>query len=423
MKKIRTVKLKLKRVKIVVKQWLKQAKKIIKDGANRYSRIILYSFGFTASVVFIVLSFFFKSNGATVSSSVGTGLLTSLIVSVTINYANDKRQKKEIEQKKKVVLSGIHDGSIEVYRTVIYQINKYIMLRDIPLQPFYELYKDFSQYRVFKQFLEKTELSTFERILEETELSKLSSNEHKLVEELFDFSHYSIYYLVAELKRLPKHEYYIKEILEEAEFEGLASNLLNDKYIEQAEQIKSFWDTRIVDYKKCIGFLQLTLYISSKIISSIEYFKVDAIKEEKNIKDRLELLYYEEIYAKSDEYLKYLREQEEEEEEIEKYYSEHPEEYEKAQAQLAESLNETPEDANLRCLHLAICGISIYHIDDLLNMIDSNSEKALLFVAQNDIQAALKKDRKKRKAIEIKFGKGYLKRAKKLIPQKPDGLV
>lgn len=131
----------------------------------------------------------------------------------------------------------------------------------------------------------------------------------------------------------------------------------------------------------------------------------------KKIKDNLNQRYFEEIYSKSDEY---IEKQIEEAQARDEYYATHPEEYEEAERQFEEWQKETPEDRILKDLYYSICGISAYSIDDLIDKLDSNSEKSLLFLTRDDIQRSLKKSWKKRKAIKRKFGSDYFQKAERL---------
>lgn len=370
--------------------------------------IILYCFSFAIGIVLIMLSFFLKDNWINVSSGVGTGLLTSLIVSIAINYGNDKRQERKLLEDKRLVLSDIIDGSIGVYSEVVYKMNEYIMFNNIPLKSFYGFYDDFSLYDEFEDYLKKLDID------------KLSESERMQLEILFNIEIYSVNHLVVEIKRLSKYEYYLKGLLTKDEFNGLTSNSANDSYMDYAKHINDFWSEGegIINYEKCVHFLRMTLYICSKIIASIRYCRADVIEKEENIKYDLDQRYFQEIYSQSDEY---IEKQIEAAQERDEYYAIHPEEYEEAERQFEEWQNETPEDRILKDLYYSICGISAYRVVDLLDKLDGNSEKSLLFLTQEDIQRSLKKSWKKRKAIKRKFGNDYLQKAEILKVDKTNG--
>ncbi|TGE38610.1 hypothetical protein E4K67_11885 [Desulfosporosinus fructosivorans] len=395
MKKVRATKRKFKKAKKAIMAWL----------VSR-SHIILYCFGFAVGIALIVLSFKLKENWINVSSGVGTGLLTSLVVSISINYKNDKRQERKLLEDKRLVLSDIINVSINIYRDVVYRINEYVMFSNIPPKSFYGFYDDFSSYNEFEDYLKKLDVD------------KLSESERTHLKTLLNIGNNRIDYLVAELKRLPKHEYYLKGLLTKDEFNGLTSNFANDAYMDYAEHINDFWNDGIINYEKCVRFLRMTLYICSKIIASIQYCRADVIEKEESIKDEIGQRYYEEIYLQSDEYIEKQIEQAQARDE---YYAAHPEEYEELERQFEEWQNETPEDRILKDLYYSICGISAYRLEDLLGKLDSNSEKSLLFLTQDNIQRSLKKSWKKRKAIKRKFGNDYLQKAEKLNKDKTNG--
>lgn len=353
---------------------------------------MIYSIVFICGVGLIALSFQAKDNWQNVCSGVGTGLLTSLTVSVIINAENNAREKRKKDEEKRFVLNDIIESSIDVYEDVIHRINEFITLTDVADKSVYKLYEEFTTYNRFEKQLKAIDIAT------------VSDELKKRLNTLFNFDNYMIKYLVAELKRLPKQEYYLRGILTQEECHDLVSNFANDSYLEYVTHIQDFWDDDIKNLEKCIQFLRMTVYICSKTISSFSYSKKKAEEKEKLIHDRITQLYYDEVYSKSDEYFQEQRERAEAEEE---YYAAHPEEWD-LQRQIDEATSETPEDRVLNDLYHCICGFSEYGIDELLVKLDSNSEKTIAFLKSEKIQKSLKKKRKLRKAIVDKFGKNYL---------------
>lgn len=368
----------------------------------RHFHIILYFLGFLLGITLIWLSFSLTGNWITVTSGVGTGLLTSLVVSIAINYANDKRQEMKLLEDKKVVLGDIIETTIDVYEDVVSRINEYVMFSNSPPNSLYSFYNDFSPYNKFADYLKKLDID------------KLSESEQSHLEKLFNIGNYRIDHLVAELKQFPKHDYYLRGLLTEDEFNKLTSNTANNQYMNYAEHINDFWNDGIINYEKCIFFLRLTLRICSKIIESIQYCQADVIKKEENIKNRLSERYYYEVYSLSDEY---IEEQQEKQQARDEYYANHPDEYH-------EEMEETEEDILLKPLYYAICGWSADSVNDVLDSLDRqnvNRETVLLFLARDDVQASLKKSWKKRRVIKKKFGKDYLQKAKKLNENNTNG--
>lgn len=375
----------------------KSGKLAICTGIQKQARMLLYSLIFICAVGLILLSFFVTNNWVNVCSGVGTGLLTSLVVSVIINAENGAREKRKRDEEKHFVLNDIIEISLDVYEDVIYRINEFITMTSIYEKPIYELYEKFSIY------------NEFEAKLKAFDISAATADEKERLHNLFNFENYRIDHLVAELKRLPKSEYYLRGILTQEECNNLISNYANDTYLAYAALIQSFDEDSTKSKEDCIQFLRMTVYICSKTISCFTYSKNKARSQESTIQEKVSQLYYDEIYSRSDEYIEEQIQRAEAEEE---YYAAHPEELERREREWEESLNETAEDRILKDLYYCICGYSAYGIDELLAKLDAESPKAIAFLKTEEIQKSLKKKRKLNRAVMSKFGKDY--RSKKI---------
>lgn len=382
---------KAKKYKQKIKRRVDNIKKFLKCRARQ----ILYLLVLIVGICLITFSFRTEGNLASVLSGVGTGLLTSLVVSVIINAENDSREKRKRNEDKHFVLKDIVDSSIDVYEDTIYRVNEFIIFSKVTVTPIYKLYDDFHDYNDFEKEIKQIDYDT---ATEETKIQ---------LKTLFNFDNYRIDYLVAELKRLSKQEYYLKGLLNKDEYKKLTSNFANDIYLEYAEQLSEFWDNEIKDINKCIYFLRMTLYITSKVIDSLSYSRKIAIVKEAVIQERLSERYYEEVYCCSEEYFQKEIERAEAEQE---YYADHPEELEELQRQAEEAYNETPEDRVIKDLYYCICGFSCHTIGELLDKLEPDSKKAIAFLCRKDIQKSLNKKWKLRKAVKVKFGNDYKKK-------------
>lgn len=375
------------------KKLLKSTRSSICSKLQKNAKQMIYSIVFICGVGLISLSFLVKDNWINICSGVGTGLLTSLVVSVIINAENNAREKRKKDEEKRFVLNDIIEISIDVYEDVIHRINEFITLTDVADKPVYKLYDDFTTY------------NHFEEQLKAIDIAAASDEVKKRLNTLLNFDNYRIDHLVAELKRLPKLEYFLRGILTQEECNNLISNNANDSYLEYATHIQDFWYNDIKNKDKCIRFLRMTIYICSKTISCFLYSRKKAEEKEKHIQERIAQLYYDEVYSNSDEYIEEQIGRTEAEAE---YFAEHPEEWERLERQFEESINETPEDRVLKDLYCCICGFSAYGIEELLAKLDTKSKRAIAFLKTEEIQKSLKKKRKLRKAIVGKFGKDYL---------------
>ncbi|HVI40998.1 MAG TPA: hypothetical protein VM577_10080 [Anaerovoracaceae bacterium] len=380
------------------KRKLKTRISSIKKFLSCHARQILYFLVLIVGICLITLSFCTEGNLASVLSGVGTGLLTSLVVSVMINAENDAREKRKRNEDKYFVLNDIVNSSLDVYEDIIHRVNEFVMFSNITTTPVYKLYDNFYEYNAFEKEIKQIDY----------EASSIELKEQ--LNTLFNFENYRIDYLIAELKRLPKQEFYLKGLLSKDEYEGLTSNFANDTYLEYAGHLQDFWNKEIKDINKCIYFLRMTIYICSKVISSLNYCRKMAVEKEALIQERLSQRYYEEIYCYSEEYFQQEAERAEAEKE---YYAEHPEEWEELQRQTEEAQYETPEDRVLKDLYYCICGFSSHTIEELLDKLEPDSKKAIAFLCRKDIQKSLNKKWKLRKAVKVKFGKDYLKKSTK----------
>lgn len=365
-----------------------------KRNIQMHCRVIVYATIFLFGIAGITASFFEDSNWSSVFSGVGTGLLTSLVVSVIINIENDAREKRAKQSQKQYLLNGIVESSLDVYEDVIRRINEYLTLSESEIEPIYELYNDFKPFNPFAEYLKGINLDT----LTETEEERLNT--------LFNFNNYRIDYLIAELKHLPKQQYYLQGILTKEECSALLSNTANESYMGYAAHISDFWDDEVLDLEKCIQFLRMTIYICANTISSFDFVKKRANRIEEDLKKHIDQLYFDEVYSRSD---AYIEEQAERSNAEAEYYESHPDEWEALQRQYEEWENETDEDRVLRDLYCCICGFSAYDIDELLDKIDPRSKKVIAFFQGTDVGTSLKKKRKFRQSVLNHFGKDYLK--------------
>lgn len=97
----------------------------------RNSKIIIYSVVFIIGLAIIVTSFFVEDNWINVCAGVGTGILTSLTVSIIMNAENNAREKRKREEEKRYLLNNIIETSLDVYADIIHRINEFITLTEI----------------------------------------------------------------------------------------------------------------------------------------------------------------------------------------------------------------------------------------------------------------------------------------------------
>lgn len=159
--------------------------------------------------------------------------LCNIRINIIINAENNAREKRKKDEEKRFALNDIIEISIDVYEDVIHRINECITLTDVSDKPVYKLYDDFTTYNHFEEQLKALDIAT------------ASDEVKKRLNTLFNFDNYRFDYLVAELKRLPKQEYFLRGILTQEECNNLISNYANDSYLKYATHIQDFWDNDI----------------------------------------------------------------------------------------------------------------------------------------------------------------------------------
>ena len=378
----------------------KKQKKFLKPLAIffiRGKKIFIYLGLFLLGLLMMSLSFWFPSkwtNAINVCCGIGTGIFTSVLVTVIINAENEAREKRKLQKEKEFLLNDIILSSLDVYQDVIHRINEYITLSQLDIKGIYALYSDFKPFNTFADYLKTINIT------------KLSKDEKKRIDRLFNFRNYRIDWLISNLKRLPRQEYYLKGLLTEEEYHNLVSDSANDSYMSYAEHIHEFWDNEVIDLPKCIQFLRMTIYITSRTISTFDYASKKAKDIDSDLQKQMDELYYLEVYTKSEEYA-----MEQMEAEIDKWnsYAEHPE----ALEALEEQYNRTEEDFAIDELGGCICGFSEHDVAELLDKLDKNSEKVKAFFNKQYVRKILKKKRKINSIIKVKYGKNYLKEISK----------
>ena len=383
--------MKIKNIRKSIKQWIwDRPTKFL----GRNIKIIIYIVLFLLGLSFMSVSFWLPdewNNAINVCCGIGSGIFTSIMVTVIVNAENSAREKKRRQKEKEFLFNDIIYSSLDVYEDVIYRINEYITLSQIEMDEIYGLYSEFKPFNEFANHLKSLKIE------------ELSEEKKKFLNKLFNFRNYRIDYLISHLRHLPRQQYYLSGLLTEEEYRGLVNDAANDSYMSYAEHIEEFWDDEVLDLQKCVQFLRMTIYITSKTIASFDYAVKKAKKIDDDMKKEISQLYFDEIYSQSEEYVMSQMENEKAKWE---YYAEHPDELE----ELEKQFDRTEEDFLLDELSGSICGFSEYDVPELLDKLDKDSSKVKDFFNQAYIRKAIKKKRKINSIIKAKYGKKYLEK-------------
>ena len=362
---------------------------------SSHVRGIIYCFIALGGIAFIVASFFAESDWKNVLTGVGTGAFSSLIVSLIINHATDRRIKQEKEDTKNFIFSKMVAYATDLYSHLIYKVNEFSTFSGKYDGKLYGLYDNFDKYNDFEKLLKEIEYDTADEELK-NHLNKL-----------FDFPKYKIMLLFSEIQYSTKRELYLQGVISQTEYNELINNYSRDTYLKTVSGMNEFWDGKIIDYHKCIRFLRMNLYVSSNIISTIGN-KRTVVRKEELVEDDLNYRYFNEVEVYSQRYIEWEMEKAEE---MAKYYEEHPELLAEMQEAWEAEENQTPTEKRLLALNDYILGISWDDrpVEILLKQLDPNDEQVKKFFCFKETKDNLRRNRKIRKSINKTYGKSYLK--------------
>ncbi len=362
---------------------------------NTKMEVIIYVFAAIVGLLCIIIAASLEGNCSDIFLGLGTGAVSSLIVSLVINNATNKRIIKEKIAAKDFIFSKMLICATNVYTILIYKINEFALFSEKYEGQIYELYNNFEKYNDFENVLKKV---------------KYDESEPKLKEQLnvlFDFPKHDILMLASEIKNFPKQELYIQGIINDEEYKDLIGEYSKDEYWNIVKNLNNFRAEEIKDYEMCIRFMRANIWICSKIIKAIGNVKKVCSKEE-NIKDTLSEKYFNEVEVFTEKYIEWEIQQAEM---MNEYYNEHPELLEEAQAAWDAEENQTPTERNISALSYYIFGMcwGSGPIEEILENLNPEDEVVKNYFSSDEVKKELKKNRRIRKSVNNIYGKNYLK--------------
>ena len=102
------LKVKEKHLKRSINIVIRKTKKFVEPLESfliKHGKPIVYGIIFLLGLTGIAMSFYVTNNWVNVTCGIGSGILTSLLVTIIINAENDAREKRKIEQEKRFLLN------------------------------------------------------------------------------------------------------------------------------------------------------------------------------------------------------------------------------------------------------------------------------------------------------------------------------
>ena len=312
----------------------------------------------------------------------GTGIVTSALVSLYIDAINRKVEKNKLSKYKNMLLNPLYNAVRSLYIHITLNLNEYRVREEISGYLFLPM--------------EKTEeLSNFLNELRAYDLSSVDERKRKRLNDMLCIS--EVYYreLISQFKSLPLDSLLYENLISHEEYEKLKRfDIVNtcrgylSKISENSISDQEKYTFRLQLFHGMILLINRVLKVFPDMASKINY-------ENSWIKNNLDDIYYYEVYMYSEEYAEEMMERMEAEAE---YYAEHPEEL--------GSMEETEEDKLHRKINEAIWSGKVDIIKECFPEIDKNNKQIqseLTWSVAKDVM----KDKELRRMYHEKYGVKY----------------
>lgn len=338
----------------------------------------------------LAISYFIcDSDAKNIAVGLGTGVVTSALVTLYLELISSKIEKRKVEKFKRMLLNPLNDAVDELYVQIVLNVNEYRVREEIG-SSFLLPMKD------------TKEVSEFFKKMQEVDFESIDSEEIK--SKYDDFSTISLSFfkeVISQYEALPFESLVIEKIITQDEYDQLKHfelvnecnrclNILNNMDLMELER-----------YKTTVHLMHVMFLFINRLVRIFDFMSSKIEIENKRIKSHLDDIYYNEVYLFSDEYIQQWEERAKAEAE---YYAEHPELY--------EDTEESEEDILHRKVNEAIWAGDVQTIKEYFPKIDRNNKQIqseLTWSVAKDVM----KDKELRKLYYQKYGVKYKLRREK----------
>lgn len=324
-----------------------------------------------------------------IAVGLGTGIVTSALVTFYIELINAKIERKKLARYKKMLLNPLYNAVKSLYIQAVLSVNEY-RVREEKGNSFFFPMED------------TKELSDFLNEMREIDIESVDDEKEK--KRLDEFSSVSLVYfkeVISQYEGLPFESLILDNIITQEEYDKLKRftllneskkclSLLNDKTISEKDR-----------YYTSVQLLHCMMLFINRVMKIFDFIALKIETENRWIKEHLDDIYYDEIYVFSDEYVERWAERAEAEAE---YYAEHPE--------LLDEVEESDEDQLHRKINTAIWSGDAETIKECFPKIDKNNKQIqseLTWSVAKDVM----KDKELRELYYQKYGIKYKVRKEK----------
>lgn len=325
-----------------------------------------------------------------IAVGLGTGIVTSTLVTLYIEIINSKIHKRQIYKYKRMILNPLYNATKKLYIQVALSINEYRVRQEL------------------KGYLllpaeDTKEMAAFFDEMKKVEIEKCEDEKKK--KQIEDFVYVApVFYgeLISQYTALPFESLLIDNIISQEEYDKL-------KYFSIINECKKCYHvvvnvTEKSEQEVYIARLQLLLcsmMLMNRLTKIFDFFGTMVKSENKRLEEHLNDLYFYEIYFNSEEY---IQRQIEEMEWHAEHMSDNPEDY--------ETMEESAEDKLHRKINEAIWAGDAETIKKFFPQIDKDNKQIqseLTWSLAKDVM----KDKELRKMYLEKYGVKYKVRKEK----------
>lgn len=343
-----------------------------------------------AGLGLLVVSYWITDTDAkNIAVGLGTGVVSSTLVTLYLEIINAKIEAKKMAKYKRMLLNPLCSEVKSLYIQIALRVNEYRIREE--------------NEKSFLLPLEDTkELSDFFNKMEKVDIEAVDDPKKK--KRIEEFSSISLAYfsdVISQYKSLPFESLILDNIITQEEYHKLKQftlfnecekclRLLNENNLSEKERF----------YNKVHLLHGMTLFIN-RLMKNFEFITSEVKAENEWISEHLNDIFYNEVYAFSDEYIEQWAERENEKAE---FYAEHPE--------LLENQEESEDEQLYRKITDAVWAGDIDTIKNNFPKIDKNHKETQSVLTWN-VAKDVMKDKELRRLYYEKYGIKYKMRKEK----------
>lgn len=325
-----------------------------------------------------------------IAVGLGTGVVTSALVTLYIEIINNKIEKQKMFKYKRMIINPLYNAVKRLYVQVALSINEYRVRQEI------------GGYLLLPTEDTK-EIAAFFDEMKKVEIEKCEDEKRK--NQIEDFAYVApVFYgeLISQYTGLPFESLLIDNIISQEEYDTM-------KYFSIINECKKCYQIVANDKGKSeqeiyfarVQLLQCSMMLINRLTKVFDFFGTMVKSENKHLEEHLNDLYFYEIYSNSEEY---IQRQIEEMEWYAEHMSDNPEDY--------ETMEESEEAKLYRKINEAIWAGDAEAIKKYFPQIDKDN-KQIQYELTWSLAKDVMKDKELRKMYLEKYGVKYKVRKEK----------